>query len=203
MKRLKTGAAAAAMLALAGAAQASPMVLVDGGLGVLDSVNQLEWTANMNLAGGKMGWDAAVAWIATLNANQYAGHNDWRLPTLDPLEQSGELSQLFITQLGNHYGEGVGTQTGDTPEQIANLALFNHVQEYGYWSGTEYAANTGNAWLFYSYYGNQTKYNKGFELYGVAVRAGDVAADVPEPQSLALVTLALGAGLLATKRRPA
>lgn len=48
MKMSNTWAPAAAMQALAGAAQASPMTLVDGGLGVLDGDIQLEWTANMN-----------------------------------------------------------------------------------------------------------------------------------------------------------
>ena len=74
MNRLKTWAAAAAMLALAGTAQATSMKLVDGGLGVLDSAANLEWTSNMNL-NGQMTWAAANAWIATLNASNYSGHN--------------------------------------------------------------------------------------------------------------------------------
>ena len=116
------------MLALAGTAQASPMTLVDDGLGVLDSVANLEWTANMNL-GGLMSWASANTWIATLNTSNYAGHNDWRLPTLNPSDTScsdnfnpgygfsqqyygydctgGELSNLFVTDLGNKSGESV------------------------------------------------------------------------------------------------
>jgi hypothetical protein len=39
-------------------------------------------------------------------------------------------------------------------------------------------------------------------LYAVAVRLGDVAAPVPEPQTLALVLLALGATVVARRRRP-
>ena len=38
--------------------------------------------------------------------------------------------------------------------------------------------------------------------FAVAVRPADVAAAVPEPQSLALVLLALGAGAVAWRRRP-
>jgi len=33
------------------------------------------------------------------------------------------------------------TTTGDTAQQIANLALFSNVQSFGYWSGTEYVPN--------------------------------------------------------------
>ncbi len=224
MKRLKTWAAAAAMLALAGAAQASPMTLVDGGLGVLDSAAKLEWTSNMNL-NGPMTWADANTWIATLNTNNYAGHNDWRLPTLNPSDTScsdnvnpgggysqqyygvgctgGELSNLFVTDLGNKNYESVLTQTGDTAEQIANLALFSNVQSYYYWSGTEYAANPTLAWYFRTYDNGQGLDYKSDALYAVAVRPGDVAASVPEPQTLALVSMALGiAGLVAMKRRP-
>ena len=37
--------------------------------------------------------------------------------------------------------------------------------------------------------------------YAVAVRPGDVAAAVPEPQTLALALLALGATVVARRRR--
>jgi hypothetical protein len=206
------------MLALAGTAQASPMTLVNGGLGVLDSDTKLEWTANMNL-GGLMTWAAANTWIATLNASNYAGHNDWRLPTLNPSDTTcsfgsgdvrygynctgGELSNLFATDLGNKAGESVLTQTGDTAEQIANLALFSNVQSSVYWSGTEYAEDPKRAWTFGPGDGGQFNNYKSIALYAAAVRPGDVAASVPEPQTLALALLALGAGLLKTKRRPA
>ena len=224
MKFTKSWAAAAAMLALAGAAHASPMTLVDGGLGVLDSGTNLEWTSNMNL-GGLMNWAAANTWIATLNTSNYAGHNDWRLPTLNPSDTTcsnnfnpsgglplqyygynctgGELSGLFVTDLGNKAGESVLNQAGDTAEQIANLALFSNVQSTDYWSGTEYAPIPGVAWYFYTGDGLQNYYVKGNALYAVAVRPGDVVASVPEPQTLALALLALGATVVARRRRPA
>lgn len=217
-------AAAAAMLALAGTAQASPMTLVDGGLGVLDSSTNLEWTANMNL-GGQMTWAAANAWIATLNSSNYAGHNDWRLPTLNPSDTScsnsfnpgggfltqyygygctgGELSGLFVTDLGNKAIESVLNQVGDTAEQIANLALFSNVQSGVYWSSTDYAADPSLTWTFDTTFGFQSFFAKNVSLYAVAVRPGDVAVSVPEPQTLALALLALGATVAARRRRPA
>jgi len=197
---------------------------VDGGLGVLDSAAKLEWTANMNLAGGTMTWAAANAGIATLNTINYAGHKDWRLPTLNPSDTScstnynpgggfsqqyygygctgGELSHLFVTDLGNKAGESVLNQTGDTAEQIANLALFSNVQSNAYWSGTAYAPNLSFAWSFHTVDGIQSGAVKNSAFFAVAVRAADVAASVPEPQTLALALLALGATVVARKKRP-
>ncbi|MCV2363278.1 DUF1566 domain-containing protein [Paucibacter sp. DJ1R-11] len=222
MKALKTWTAAAAMLALAGTSQASPMTLVDNGLGVLDSSTHLEWTSNMNL-GGRMTWAAANAWIATLNTSNYAGHNDWRLPTLNLADTScssavgsvyygqgctgGELSGLFVTKLGNKGGESVLNQVGDTAEQIANLALFSNVGSGAYWSGTEQVGYHGGVsvgtWSFYTTVGTQLGNLKTNASYAVAVRPVDVAASVPEPQTLALALLALGATVVARRRRPA
>ena len=173
-------------------------------------------------ASGRMGWDAAMTWASNL---VYGSYDDWRLPTLNPSDTScsdnidpgggfplqyfglnctgGELSGLFVTDLGNKALESVLNQAGDTAEQIANLALFSNVQSDGYWSGTEYAPNPGGAWGFGTRGGGfQVHDGKVIALYAVAVRPGDVAASVPEPQTLALVLLALGATVVARRRRP-
>jgi len=67
----------------------------------------------------------------------------------------GELSHLFVTDLGNKPNESVLNQAGDTAEQIANLALFTNVQSSDYWSGTEYAPVPVGAWFFNSDFGVQ------------------------------------------------
>lgn len=170
---------------------------------------------------GRMGWGAAVTWANNL---VYGGYSDWRLPTLNPLDTTcnssfdpgsgfpnqyygynctgGELSGLFVTDLGNKAGESVLFQVGDTLTQIANLALFSNVQSYYYWSGAEYAPNPNDAWHFYPSVGYQDFYDKPSALYAVAVRPGDVAASVSEPQTLALALMALGATVMARRRRP-
>ena len=165
----------------------------------------------MNL-NGRMSWDVATAWANNL---VYGGFADWRLPTLNPLDASctgrfrlgfgfnctgSELSGLFVTDLGNKANESVLNQLGDTAEQIANLALFSNVQSFVYWSGTEYAPYPASAWLFSTIEGLQSTVVGAF--YAVAVRPGDVAARVPEPQTLALALLALGATVVARRRRP-
>jgi MYXO-CTERM domain-containing protein len=60
-------------------------------------------------------------------------------------------------------------------------------------------------WRFDMFLGRNGVESKFQTYHAVAVRPGDVAAsaaDVPEPQSLALALLALGAAV-ATRRRPA
>ena len=224
MKFSKSWAVAAVMVALTGAAQAA---LVDRGGGMIyDTTRNITWLADMNYAGtsghtgtgvnanGTMTWDAAVAWANNL---VYGGYDDWRLPTVNPSDTSctggfavgigynctgGELSGLFVTDLGNKAQVSVLNQLGDTAEQIANLALFSNVQSYVYWSGTEFAPNPSGAWLFSTFDGFQGLGGKPSALFAVAVRPGDVAARVPEPQTLALALLALGATVVARRRRP-
>ena len=242
MMKLRTWAAAAAMLALSGAAQ-SALVNRGGGM-IYDTTANLTWLADMNYAytsgyaasgvapgsaydentiwtDGRMGWAAAKNWADNL---VYGGFSDWRLPTVNPSDTTcsynfdagggfglqyygyncmgGELSRLFVSGLGNKEGESVLEQTGDTAEQIANLALFSNVQSYEFWSGTEYAPDTREAWYFVNYFGRQDSLIKYFPIYAVAVRPGDVAATVPEPQTLALAMMAMGGAMLMRRKQP-
>ena len=147
----------------------------------------------------------------------HGGFSDWRLPTTlqpDPTcsIQSGgvsygynctgsELGHMFYEHLGGNAFESVINQTNDTAEEIANLALFTNVQSHDDWSGTEYTPGIG-AWSFNTDFGIQNLSDQDFELYAVAVRPGDVAAPMPEPQSLVLAGLALGAAAYALRKRP-
>lgn len=230
MRTLRTWAAVAALVTLSSAAQAA-LVNRGGGMIYDTTRNitwlaDMNYAATSGHTGtgvnanGRMTWSAATAWADNL---VYGGFSDWRLPTLNPADTTcsdnfnpgggfpnqyygygctgGELSGLFGTDLGNKANESVLNQVGDTDEQKANLALFSNVQSYYYWSGTEYAPDPGRAWLFRTLSGNQNNYFKNIALYAVAVRPGDVAASVPEPQTLALALLALGATLVAGRRR--
>jgi hypothetical protein len=221
MKFTKSWAAAVAMVALTGAAQAA---LIDRGGGMIyDTTRNITWLADMNYArtsghtgtgvnpNGTMTWAAATAWADQL---VYGGHDDWRLPTMKVGDTTctgastvgfgynctgGELSGLFVTDLGSKASESVLDQAGDTAEQIANLALFSNVMPFVYWSGTE-GPSPGFTLVFTTvgqFGGFLSGRNNSASLFAVAVRSGDV----PEPQTLALVLLALGATVVARRRR--
>ena len=245
MKAMKSWAAAAAMVALTGAAQAA--LINRGGGMIYDSTRNITWLADLNYAhtsghngagvdaNGRMNWYAAMDWAAN---PEYGGYSDWRLPTTmlnDPTCSGGEynyssegigclgseMGGLFNTELGRRpswtgftsmFGWAAET-SDDTPEQIANQALFRNLQEYGYWSSTiiDFGSLGQSPYYYLTLYNFQGFLWESFDsfFYAIAVRDGNVAptvseppASVPEPQSLALVLLALGAAVGARKRRP-
>lgn len=171
MKSLKACVAAAAMVALSGTAQAALVSLGDGT--VKDTNTNLIWLQNWNV-NGLADWGTQKNWADNLN---FAGSSDWALPSID------EYAVLLAS-----YG---------------NLTLapeFTNVQSGYYWSGTESTAGS-LAWRFNPATGPLGTIPEYGELYAVAVRLGDVTASVPEPQTLALALLALGATVVARRRR--
>ena len=214
MKTLQTWMIAAAMVALAGTAEAA---LIDrsGGM-IYDTTLNVTWLADWNYAktqydnsggaqgaaDGRMTWVNARTWAVNL---VYGGYDDWRLPTSLNADGTGpcqgfncsgsEMGHMFYNNWGASAGSAFSTGTN-----AAYLALFSNVQSGLYWSGTE--ESSGFAWDFYTTGGTQNSAGKAGEFYAVAVRAGDVTASAPEPQTLALALLALGATVVARRRRP-
>jgi uncharacterized protein (TIGR03437 family) len=92
-----------------------PLTLSPDGISVYDTVNNISWLADFNLAAtnrfglplcattsstvpcvnpsGSMNWVGATAWIAAMNAANYLGHTDWQLPTT-PLMETGSCSAV-------------------------------------------------------------------------------------------------------------
>ncbi len=217
MTRIRTLALGAIFAASTLSAHAG-LVNRGGGL-IYDDVLNVTWLADLNYAktsgfdaDGLMNWSTANQWADTL---VYGGFSDWRLPTLNPKDTTcssnfdaggglglqyygtgctgGELSHLFVSDFDNMANSSA-------------LALFSNlppVPFLPYWSGTEYAPGPGDAWVLTNGGTFQGLVGKDLEVHAVAVRPGDVPAVVPEPQSLALVLLALGAAVVARRKRPA
>jgi hypothetical protein len=108
---------------------------------------------------GHLNWYGAQAFIAYLNSIRYLGHADWRQPVTvvsfdydgftltgtapgDILPASGELSELFYTELGARYANG------DYLNSVNGYAALFHNLEDSYNYATEGSADPGTAGLF-------------------------------------------------------
>jgi len=180
-------------------------------------------------SGGDFHWDEAVAWIAHLNANAYKGITNWRLysttqpdPTCSaqtspgaPYPDQGFLYGCTGGELGHMFYKpppaGLGNTYGSCGSScFQNTGPFVNTLQDIYWSGTEYAPDTTNAWEFNVGTGSQKAFAKqDVTRYAWAVRAGPFAVDIPVtaipavgPGGLGLLaSLLAGLGGLRLRRR--
>jgi hypothetical protein len=195
-----------------------------GGQGVYDTDLNITWLRDANLAvsntfgvgginpagtpgmfapidiGGTMKWNTAQSWIAAMNTNNYLGFNDWRLPTTSGVCNGfnctgSEMGHLFYNELG---GTAVSSilSSGDP-----DLALFQNVQPYIYWSTPTLYPNL--AWYFDMRSGYQYDANKEHHFMFVwAVRDGNSQVSaVPESEAYAMLLAGLGLLSLTARRK--
>lgn len=193
-----------------------------GGEAVYDTAHDITWLANANLSKtnhfgvspiiseGYMSWDTANNWIAAMNAADYLGYSDWRLPrslqpdsnctwnisgkSYGPNCTGSEMGHLFYDELSgveNNTIQATHNEYFDLFQGIRNI----------YWTGTESVGNPDvYAWQFNFADGFQDHRFKSQYRYVWAVRDGDVITPLPLPPSIWLMIASL-TGLFVTSRR--
>lgn len=145
------------------------------GLTVYDPANNITWLADANLAAsnqfglplcggsgsraqtcinasGSMNYQAAVAWVAAMNAANYLGHSDWQLPTTPLLDQNcgrtGPTGNNFgfgctADALASLYNElGFKSPNTAVPIPANTVGPFSNLQPYLYWSQSDGSSPT-------------------------------------------------------------
>ncbi len=108
----------------------------DNGNGTIsDGATDLMWAQSDSGVG--MGWEDALAWVQQKNAENYLGHNDWRLPNAKELQ-----SLLDYTRSPDTTGSAAIDPLFDATA-ITNEA--GQADYAFYWSGTTFLRFTGSA----------------------------------------------------------
>lgn len=113
-----------------------------------DKSTGLMWVRNGNIYERKMNWHQASNIVDNYN---YAGYCDWRLPTIDEIEQLAE-------------------QAGIIPHAWFNSHGFNNVKADGYWSGNLGTSNASYAWCVNMANGKKNNCYKTADFYVWPVR---------------------------------
>lgn len=220
--------------------------LLDRGNGlVYDSTLNITWQKDANLgatntfglvvqsnstysilANGSMNWPGALLWIDAMNASNYLGYSDWRLPRIastfgfnlnctsydgstdcgyNIINSRNELAYLFYNSLGN--AGAFDIHGNSNPAPITNTGFFTNLQQARYWTGTQLPPALGPNQAFTFTIGSglkewDSKFDPYYSPFAWAVRDGDVTA-VPEPTSFTLLLAGLAGAIMLLKCRRA
>ena len=115
----------------------------DNGDGTItDQATELEWTQADSGAG--LDWEAALAWAQTRNADNYLGHNDWRLPNTKELHSIVNYSRSPGATDASKVGPAIDPLFSCTG--IANEA--GDADYPWYWTSTSTVPIAGGIYLY-------------------------------------------------------
>ena len=97
----------------------------------VDTITGLMWHQN---GSESMDWDKAKDWVRSLNSSGYAGHHDWRLPTLEEAASLLESSMSNGRYIDSVFSDKQGyIWTGDRCEELI-LSTMSLDYEEAVWS---------------------------------------------------------------------
>lgn len=184
-----------------------------------DTVLDMTWLTNANLSAtntfgvsaicadplpvgcpqppGAMDWNVAQDWVTAMNAANYLGVNNWRLPNMDRNGDGIVINCLNVSpgilcrdnELGfMRWRNNISTAAPGPFTNIANYFGYGY-----YWSGTEYVDDPSRSWIMNFGVYVQSPLTKTSNNYVWAVSSGDALAAVPIPAAAWLFGGALGA----------
>lgn len=150
-----------------GAAWPTQRFTANGDTTITDNLTGLVWAPNGNLMQtrdpdwkqwqtfvGAVTWQQALDYVAKLNAENYLGHNDWRLPNFKEI------------------GSLVNNAQTNTAEWLNNQGFTNVRASAFYWSSTSYTNDAVKAWAVDMVWGNMKYLDKARNFYVWPVRGG-------------------------------
>jgi hypothetical protein len=168
-------------------------------------------------ASGLANWYTQLAWAANLQVGPFSG---WSLPTALNEDGSGPCRAIYNcigTQMGFLYGIELGNIFGSlssaSPDAgmwnrgpFQNVPILDPQHSYSYWTSTYEGQGASQGTYFFEIStGSEgatlspTQYMAPWSA--VAVRAGDVAAPIPEPETWAMMLMGLAAGAVTLRKR--
>lgn len=163
------------------------------------SMSRLEFSND-----GRTSWFGALAFVNYLNSINYAGSNQWYLPTVDNTNRGfntstngtfkgDELVELYYQELSSKsqyvYENGNAIFQPDHGIVDRNNVFINE-QSDSYWATTEYTPFPQRSYTFGTDDGYLNIGDKGAPIFVWAVSPGQITP-VPEPRSVAMLILGL------------
>ncbi len=189
---------------------ASLVLSQDGGT-VYDSVNNVTWLADADLAAsnrfglpagyepgqinptGSMSYQSATAWVAAMNAADYLGHSNWQLPVSPTTDKTctftGPHGEPFGfdcsgSALGSLYYRGLALRAPNTAVPIPDQSAgpFTKLQPYFYWTQTSPDASGHSTFSFNT--GIQSSNTKPNYMYVLPAIPGKIPGTPPSGNGL-------------------